>query len=145
MTTMKKQKSPCNHFDLLSEELIFAILDRLDSSPLDNKSFFLRLQILLLRRIPPHHPQAPPFRPPLKTLTRSVDLSRSKFFTHVGLSGLAANCSNLVQIDLSNATELRDLAAAAIAEAKNLERLWPARCKGLQIWELGVSLLGVGS
>ncbi|KAG5545643.1 hypothetical protein RHGRI_017953 [Rhododendron griersonianum] len=54
MTTMKKQKSPCNHFDLLSEELIHSILDRLDSSPLDNKSFFPRLQILLLRRIPPH-------------------------------------------------------------------------------------------
>ncbi|KAG5521602.1 hypothetical protein RHGRI_033982 [Rhododendron griersonianum] len=71
-------------------------------------------------------------------MLRSVDLSSSKFFTHVGLSGLAANCSNLVQIDLSNATELRDSAPASIAEAKNLERLWLVRCKGLRIWELGV-------
>ncbi|KAI8568763.1 hypothetical protein RHMOL_Rhmol02G0225500 [Rhododendron molle] len=78
-------------------------------------------------------------------MLRSVDLSRSKFFTHVGLPGLAVNCLNLVQIDMSNATELRDLAAVAIAEAKSLERLWLARCKGLRIWELGVSLLGVGS
>ncbi|KAI8527944.1 hypothetical protein RHMOL_Rhmol12G0113300 [Rhododendron molle] len=76
-------------------------------------------------------------------MLRSVDLSRSKFFTHV--AGLVTNCSNLVQIDLSNATELRDSVAVAIAEAKNLERLWLARCKGLPIWELGVSLLGVGS
>ena len=75
-------------------------------------------------------------------MLRSIDLSRSKFFTHVGLSNLVTNCSNLVDIDLSNATELRDLAAAAIAEAKNLEKLWLGRCKS--ITDIGIGCIAVG-
>ncbi|KAJ9179623.1 hypothetical protein P3X46_007973, partial [Hevea brasiliensis] len=59
-----------------------------------------------------------------KDSLRSIDLSRSRFFSYNGLMSLALNCKNLVDIDLSNATELRDAAAAAVAEAKNLERLW---------------------
>lgn len=75
-------------------------------------------------------------------MLRSIDLSRSKFFTHLGLSNLAINCSNLVEIDLSNATELRDTAAAAVAEAKNLEKLWLNRCK--LITDMGVGCIAVG-
>ncbi|PSS34732.1 F-box/LRR-repeat protein [Actinidia chinensis var. chinensis] len=75
-------------------------------------------------------------------MLRSIDLSRSKFFTHVGLSNLVTNCSNLVDIDLSNATELRDLAAAAIAEARNLEKLWLGRCKS--ITDIGIGCIAVG-
>ncbi|PSS23858.1 F-box/LRR-repeat protein [Actinidia chinensis var. chinensis] len=75
-------------------------------------------------------------------MLRSIDLSRSKFFTHVGLVNLATNCSNLVEIDLSNATDLRDSAAAAIAEAKNLEKLWLARCK--LITDMGIGCIAVG-
>ncbi|THG22467.1 hypothetical protein TEA_002235 [Camellia sinensis var. sinensis] len=72
----------------------------------------------------------------------SIDLSRSRFFTNVGLSSLAANCSALIEIDLSNGTELSDSAAAAIAEAKNLERLWLARCK--LISDIGIGCIAVG-
>ncbi|KAI7998125.1 F-box/LRR-repeat protein 3 [Camellia lanceoleosa] len=73
---------------------------------------------------------------------RSIDLSRSKFFSHLGLSNLVTNCSNLIEIDLSNATELRDSAAAAIAEAKNLEKLWLGRCKS--ITDIGIGCIAVG-
>lgn len=52
------------------------------------------------------------------------------------------NCKNLVEIDLSNATDLRDSAAAALAEAKNLERLWLGRCK--LITDMGVGCIAVG-
>ena len=72
----------------------------------------------------------------------SIDLSRSKFFTYLGLSNLVMNCSNLVEIDLSNATELRDTGAAAIAKASNLERLWLVRCK--PITDIGIGCIAVG-
>ena len=52
------------------------------------------------------------------------------------------NCSGLVEIDLSNATELRDAGAAAIANAKNLERLWLGRCK--MITDMGIGCIAVG-
>lgn len=45
-------------------------------------------------------------------------------------------------MDLSNATELRDSAAAAIARAENLERLSLARCKG--ITDMGIGCIAVG-
>ncbi|KAI6670900.1 hypothetical protein NL676_005785 [Syzygium grande] len=73
---------------------------------------------------------------------RSVDLSRSRFFGHAGLSSLAANCAGLVEIDVSNATELTDAAATAIAEARNLERLRMGRCK--LITDMGVGCIAVG-
>ncbi|PHT48234.1 hypothetical protein CQW23_12442 [Capsicum baccatum] len=41
------------------------------------------------------------------------------------------NCGNLVEIDLSNATELKDVGVPTLAEAKNLERLWLVRCKSI--------------
>ncbi|CAK9186418.1 unnamed protein product, partial [Ilex paraguariensis] len=77
-----------------------------------------------------------------KSTLLSIDLSCSRFFTNVGLSSLVMNCSALVEIDLSNGTELMDSAAAAIAEAKNLERLWLARCK--LISDIGVGCIAVG-
>ncbi|ESR45203.1 F-box/LRR-repeat protein 3 [Citrus sinensis] len=73
---------------------------------------------------------------PWKLTLRSINLSRSRLFTKVGLSSLAVNCRFLTEIDLSNGTEMGDAAAAAIAEAKNLERLWLARCK--LITDLGI-------
>ncbi|XP_042066918.1 F-box/LRR-repeat protein 3-like [Salvia splendens] len=77
-----------------------------------------------------------------KETLRSINLSRSKFFGHVGLSNLVVSCGNLVEIDLSNATELKDLAAATIAEAKNLEKLWLVRCKS--ITDIGIGCIAVG-
>ncbi|KAH9716583.1 F-box/LRR-repeat protein 3 [Citrus sinensis] len=71
-----------------------------------------------------------------KLTLRSINLSRSRLFTKVGLSSLTVNCRFLTEIDLSNGTEMGDAAAAAIAEAKNLERLWLARCK--LITDLGI-------
>lgn len=76
-----------------------------------------------------------------KTTLTSVDLSASRFFSHVGLSCLVLNCSSLVEIDLSNATELGDSAAAEIAKAKNLERLSLARCK--LITDIGICIIAV--
>ncbi|KAB5524422.1 hypothetical protein DKX38_022171 [Salix brachista] len=47
-----------------------------------------------------------------------------------------------LEIDLSNGVELNDLAAAAIAEAKNLEKLWLSRCK--LITDMGIGCVAVG-
>ncbi|KAF5476348.1 hypothetical protein F2P56_008075 [Juglans regia] len=76
------------------------------------------------------------------TTLLSIDLSRSKFFTGAGLLSLALRCENLVEMDLSNATELRDGSAAVVAEAKNLEKLWMGRCKMLT--DIGVGCIAVG-
>lgn len=72
---------------------------------------------------------------------KSINLSGSRFFTHVGLLNLALNCSSLVEIDLSNRTDLTDSAAKAIAEATNLERLWLSRCKS--ITDMGIGCIAV--
>uniref|UniRef100_A0A5B7BSV4 Putative RNI-like superfamily protein isoform 3 n=1 Tax=Davidia involucrata TaxID=16924 RepID=A0A5B7BSV4_DAVIN len=76
-----------------------------------------------------------------KTTLQSIDLSCSRFFTHLGLSNLAMNCSSLAEIDLSDATWLTDSAAAAIAGARNLERLRLARCE--LISDIGVGCIAV--
>ncbi|KAK4775915.1 hypothetical protein SAY87_023876 [Trapa incisa] len=73
---------------------------------------------------------------------RSIDLSRSRFFSGSGLSRMVAECRNLVEIDLSNATDLRDAGVAVLAAAKNLERLWLRRCK--LITDMGVGCIAVG-
>ncbi|XAR55773.1 hypothetical protein NMG60_11035973 [Bertholletia excelsa] len=176
---MKRKKiageSVFNSFDVLSEELVFLILDFLDENPLDKKSFSLVCKSFhaiesrhrkTLRPLRSEHISKVLTRYPNVTrvdlslcprvtdfslsiisslcnkMLKSIDLSRSKFFTHVGLSNLVSNCSNLVEINMSNATELRDSAAAAIAAAKNLERLWLGRCKS--ITDMGIGCIAVG-
>ncbi|EEF35723.1 F-box/LRR-repeat protein 3 [Ricinus communis] len=164
-----------NLFDLLSEEIIFSILEFLDTNPLDRKSFSLvcksfytieskHRKILKplrqehLPRILNRYPHVTHLDLSLcprindssltiisnscKNSLKSIDLSRSRFFSYNGLTSLALNCKNLVNIDLSNATELRDAAASAVAEAKNLERLWLGRCK--LITDIGVGCIAVG-
>ncbi|WCJ27964.1 F-box/LRR-repeat protein 3 [Euphorbia peplus] len=164
-----------NLFDLLSEEIIFTILDFLDSYPLDKKSFslvsksFYSLESKHRKSLKPlrqqHLPKILPRYPNISHLDlslcprvndnsltvisnvctdslRSIDLSRSRLFSYNGLINLAVKCKNLVEIDLSNATELRDGAVSAVAEAKNLERLWLGRCK--LITDLGVGCIAVG-
>ncbi|KAI3441434.1 uncharacterized protein J3R85_002345 [Psidium guajava] len=178
---MKKRKStlpsPGDNtlFDLLSEEIVFLILDFLDQDPLDKKSFSLVCRSFhsiesrhrkVLRPLRSEHLPTILSRYPNVTALdlslcprvtdaslgiiagargdalRSVDLSNSRFFTGSGLMSLAAGCRNLVELDLSNATEMRDSAAAAIAEAKNLEKLWLARCKS--VTDMGVGCIAVG-
>lgn len=73
---------------------------------------------------------------------RSIDLSRSRSFTQAGLESLVTNCSTLVEIDLSNATELSDAAAATIGRAKNLEMLSLNRCK--MVTDMGLGCIAVG-
>ncbi|KAH9608610.1 hypothetical protein KSS87_004379 [Heliosperma pusillum] len=73
---------------------------------------------------------------------RFVDLSRSRHFTATGLAALVRGCRGLTGLDLSNATELRDAAAATIAEARNLERLWLGRCKLMT--DIGIGCIAVG-
>ncbi|XP_030439568.2 F-box/LRR-repeat protein 3 [Syzygium oleosum] len=162
-------------FDLLSEEIVFLVLDFLDRDPLDRKSFSLVCRSFrslesrhrkLLRPLRSDHLPAALARytnvsaldlslcprVPDASLAaiaaacgdglRSLDLSKSRFFSGAGLMSLAAGCRNLVELDLSNATEMRDSAAAAIAEAKNLEKLWLARCKS--VTDMGVGCIAVG-
>uniref|UniRef100_A0A1D1Y7S0 F-box/LRR-repeat protein 3 n=1 Tax=Anthurium amnicola TaxID=1678845 RepID=A0A1D1Y7S0_9ARAE len=78
----------------------------------------------------------------LRPALRSIDLSRSRSFTHAGLESLVANCRSLVDIDLSNATDLSDAAAAAIGRARNLQRLSLARCK--MVTDMGLGCIAVG-
>ncbi|KAG8377089.1 hypothetical protein BUALT_Bualt09G0132100 [Buddleja alternifolia] len=176
---MKKQKSIpepiTNRFDLLSEEIVFIILDFLNDNPFDKKSLSLVCKSFYAIESR-HRKSLKPLRSehltkvlnrypyvsnidlslcPIITDTslgvissnckqklRSITFSRSKFFSHLGLSDLVMNCRNLIEIDLSNATELKDLAAATIAEAKNLEKLWLVRCKS--ITDIGIGCIAVG-
>ncbi|RAL52041.1 hypothetical protein DM860_016539 [Cuscuta australis] len=176
---MKKQRSipesDFNCFDLLSEEILFLILDYLEENPADRKSFSLVCKAFY--SVESHHRKAlKPIRPlhltkilgryphvsdldlslcprvtdaslaaissSCRKTLRSINLSRSKFFTHAGLSNLVMSCVNLVEVDLSNASELKDMAAAVVAEAKNLEKLLLVRCKG--ITDIGIGCIAVG-
>ncbi|OVA17218.1 Leucine-rich repeat [Macleaya cordata] len=176
---MKKQKSmeafEFKPFDLLNDEILFAILDCLEENPVDKKSFSLVCKSFYfvesqhrktLRPLPSDFFRKILNRYPFvsnldlslcpritdNTLSmisslcnstlRSINLSRSKFFSHVGLSSLLLNCLSLVELDLSNATELTDSAASVIREAKNLEKLWLARC--VLISDLGIGCIAVG-
>ncbi|XP_072976443.1 F-box/LRR-repeat protein 3-like [Typha angustifolia] len=78
----------------------------------------------------------------LRSSLRSIDLSQSRSFSHAGIERLALNCAALVEIDLSNAMDLSDAAAAAIGRAKNLERLWLSRCK--MVTDMGIGCIAVG-
>ncbi|KAL8146652.1 hypothetical protein AgCh_004399 [Apium graveolens] len=176
---MKKQKtspeSNLSLFGLVSEELIFLILDHLKDSSFDSKSFslvcksFHKLESLHRKTLKPLHSKHIPKilnRYPYitdldlslcpritdeclmgisvicKKMLRSINLSRSKFFTHLGLASLVKNCCGLVEIDLSNAEDLKDSSLAALAEAENLERLCLARCK--LITDIGIGCVAVG-
>ncbi|KAJ1419272.1 Leucine-rich repeat [Sesbania bispinosa] len=177
---MKKQKrletpQHANPFEVLSEELVFTILDLLEGYPQAKKSFSLSCKWFhfvegkhrrVLRPLRAEHLPAMAARYPYvseldlslcprvadgslslvarayqETLQR-VDLSRSRFFTGNGLLSLAVSCRNLVELDLSNATELRDAAAAAVARAVNLRKLWLNRCK--LITDMGIGCIAVG-
>ncbi|KAK7349735.1 hypothetical protein VNO77_07356 [Canavalia gladiata] len=177
---MKKQKcletqTKKNPFEFLTEELIFTILDFLETAPLDKKSFsltcrwFYTVEAKHRRALRPlraeHLPAIVARYPSVKDLDlslcprvgdgalslvsgaykeslRRLDLSRSRFFTGNGLLSVGVSCSNLVELDLSNATELRDAAAAAVARARNLRKLWLARCK--LITDMGIGCIAVG-
>ncbi|RWR78963.1 F-box/LRR-repeat protein 3-like protein isoform X1 [Cinnamomum micranthum f. kanehirae] len=163
-------------FDLLTDEILFTILDFLAAdSPLDLKSFSLvcksfhavesrhrktlkplRIDLLpsaLRRYLSVSHvdlslcPRVADcslsaVAASLRSSLRSIDLSRSRSFTHAGIADLVSNCRFLVEMDLSNATDLTDCAAAAISRAVNLERLRMARCK--MITDLGIGCVAVG-
>lgn len=177
---MKKQRThpqtnTANIFDLLSEEVVFKVLDSLNDNPFDTKSFSLvcksfyfleshhrntlkPLRVQYIPKILKRYPFVTNLDLSLcprvtddcltilssicNKMLRSINLSRSKFFGHVGLGSLVKNCSNLVEIDLSNGEELRDSGVAVLAEAKNLERLYLARCKG--ITDIGIGCVAVG-
>jgi F-box/leucine-rich repeat protein 2/20 len=173
--TLETNANNSNLFDLLSEEIVFTILDFIDTNPLDRKSFSLVCKSFYITESK-HRKNLKPLRQELlprvlnryphvnhldlslcprindnslnvisntcKDSLNSIDISRSRFFSYNGLMSLASNCKNLVSIDLSNATELRDAAAAAVAEVKNLERLWLGRCK--LITDMGIGCIAVG-
>ncbi|XP_022729410.1 F-box/LRR-repeat protein 3-like isoform X3 [Durio zibethinus] len=182
MESYKKEKtqplspdSSSNPFDMLTDEIVWKILDHLDNDPFARKSFSVTCKTFYLIESR-HRKSLKPLRTELlpRTLHRypfvshldlslcprvddntlnlisstskatllSINLSRSRFFTNAGLSSLFLNCSGLVEVDLSNGTELTDLAAPAIAEAKNLERLSLARCK--LITDMGIGCIAVG-
>ncbi|VVB12816.1 unnamed protein product [Arabis nemorensis] len=162
-------------FDLLSDELVFIILDLIAQNPSDLKSFSLTCKWFYQVEAK-HRKSLKPLRAEYipRILTRyrntsdldltfcsrvtdyalsvvgcisgptlnSVDLSRSGSFSAAGLMRLAVKCVNLVEIDLSNATEMRDAAAAVVAEARSLERLKLGRCKMLT--DMGIGCIAVG-
>jgi len=177
---MKRQKrsdsqNDDNPFQVLTEELIFLILDFLETAPLDKKSFALTCKAFYasearhrraLRPLRTEHLPALAARYPSVTdldlslcprvgdgvlalvagaygeTLRRLDLSRSRWFTGSGLLNVGARCGNLVELDLSNATELRDAGVAAVARAKNLRKLWLARCK--LVTDMGIGCIAVG-
>ncbi|KAG2380616.1 F-box/LRR-repeat protein [Vigna angularis] len=176
---MKRQKRSDsqndNPFQVLTEELIFLILDFLETAPLDKKSFALTCKAFYaaearhrraLRPLRAEHLPALAARYPSVTdldlslcprvgdgalalvagaygeTLRRLDLSRSRWFTGSGLLNVGARCGNLVELDLSNATELRDAGVAAVARAKNLRKLWLARCK--LVTDMGIGCIAVG-
>ncbi|CAA7033378.1 unnamed protein product [Microthlaspi erraticum] len=163
-------------FDLLSEELVFIILDLIaHNNPSDLKSFSLTCKWFYQFEAR-HRNSLRPFRAEYlpRILSRyrntadldltycsrvtdyalsvvgclcgptlhSVDLSRSSSFSAAGLLRLAVKCVNLVEIDLTNATEMRDADAAAVAEARSLERLKLGRCK--LVTDMGIGCIAVG-
>ncbi|KAH0458314.1 hypothetical protein IEQ34_013629 [Dendrobium chrysotoxum] len=164
-----------NLFDALSEELLFLILDHLDSNDLDKKSFSLVCRSFYAAESR-HRRTLRPLRLDLMpaVLSRylsishldlsycprvsdgvlawiatavgpsllSIDLSRSRSFSHFGLGSLAAGCMSLVEINLSNTNDLSDASAAAIGRARNLEKLWLANCKLLT--DMGIGCIAVG-
>ncbi|WJZ89184.1 hypothetical protein VitviT2T_008418 [Vitis vinifera] len=175
MQRQQKQQRFTNPFTLVTDEIIFAILDFLGHDPFSRKSFSLvcksfysvesrhrktlkPLRSDLLRRILLRYPVIDHLDLSLcplnegdswdvilslcKSTLRSIKLSPSMFFANVGFSKLVMNCSDLVEIDLSNATEFTDSGAAAIAKAKNLERLWLVRCK--LVSDIGIGCIAVG-
>ncbi|KAK9093517.1 hypothetical protein Syun_028428 [Stephania yunnanensis] len=73
---------------------------------------------------------------------RSIDLSGSRFRSHIGLSNLVVNCQYLVEIDLSNVRKLTDLGALAISKASNLEKLRLAACR--LITDVGIGYIADG-
>ncbi|KFK24640.1 hypothetical protein AALP_AA8G005800 [Arabis alpina] len=162
-------------FDLLSDELVFIILDLISQNPSDLKSFsltckwFYQAESKHRRSLKPLRAEYLPrilsryrntsdldltFCPRVTDYAlsvvgcisgptlQSVDLSRSGSFSAAGLMRLALKCVNLVEIDLSNATEMRDAAAAVIAEARSLERIKLGRCKMLT--DMGIGCIAVG-
>ncbi|CAL0306264.1 unnamed protein product [Lupinus luteus] len=170
-----QQHKKNNAFEILSEELIFTILDFLEWDPLSKKSFslvcksFYFIESKHRRTLTPlrtdHLPALLNRYPSVTDLDltlcprvtdnslalvagafgdalRRVDLSRSKFFGGSGLLRLAMNCCNLVELDLSNATGLRDGAVAAVARARNLVKLWLGRCK--MVTDMGIGCVAVG-
>ncbi|KAK0585148.1 hypothetical protein LWI29_023955 [Acer saccharum] len=177
---MKNQKQQrlsqtTNHFDLLSEEIVFTILDFFGENPIDKKSFSLTCKSFYVIESKHRKNLRPLRQEPLsgiltrypnithldlslcprvtdsslttisklcESTLRSIDLSRSGAFSGSGLLRLAVNCRNLVEIDVSNATNLKDAGAAALAEAKNLEKLWMGRCKF--VTDMGVGCIAVG-
>ncbi|ESQ40042.1 hypothetical protein EUTSA_v10012898mg [Eutrema salsugineum] len=162
-------------FDLLSEELVFIILDLISENPSDLKSFsltckwFYQVEAKHRKSLKPLRPEYLPrllsrYRKTadldltscprvtdyaLSVLAclcgpwlRSLDLSRSASFSAAGLLRLAVKCVNLVEIDLSNSTDLSDAAAAVLAEATSLQRLKLGRCKLLT--DMGIGCIAVG-
>ena len=174
---MKKLRTDqgSSYFEAMAEEILFLILDRLNSSPLDRKAFSLVCKSWHAAESRHRRVLAPlraDFLPsvlsryssienldlslcPLVTNSclatvalalgsslRSIDLSRSTSITQAGLEILITNCPKLTEIDLSNATELSDGAAASIGRAKNLERLSLKRCE--MVTDYGLGCIAVG-
>ncbi|KAG0473725.1 hypothetical protein HPP92_015582 [Vanilla planifolia] len=162
-------------FDALSEELLFLILDCLDSRPVDKKSFslvcrsFYSAESLHRRDLRPLRSDLIPailsrypsvcqldlslcprvsdgnldsIAAALGSSLLSIDLSRSRSFSNLGLNSLVSKCESLVEINLSNGVDLDDAAAAAIGRARNLERLWMGRCK--LVTDMGIGCIAVG-
>eukprot|EP01018_Ginkgo_biloba_P000376 Gb_39799 [translate_table: standard] len=72
----------------------------------------------------------------------SINLSKLNSFTHLGLARLFENCQSVVELDLSNCTNIGDAAAVALAHARNLQSLELVKCK--QISDIGLGCIAEG-
>ncbi|XP_057534978.1 F-box/LRR-repeat protein 3-like [Amaranthus tricolor] len=162
-----------NFFNMLSEEIVLLILNKLQDPISINsfsqtcKNFYLieskqrrsaklirpdflptitrrypflsHLDLSLCPRVTDSHLSLVSI---LGTSLLSIKLTLCRFVTGSGVSDLVSKCPNLVELDLSNATELTDSTAAAISGAKKLEKLTMVRCK--LVSDMGIGCIAVG-
>jgi len=72
----------------------------------------------------------------------SINLSKLWIFTHLGLLELVKICQSLIEIDLSNCTEITDYAVESTAQARKLQSLKLVKCK--QITDMGLGCIAMG-
>lgn len=74
---------------------------------------------------------------------KSINLSRYGAFLELGLLNLVGKCRNLVEIDESNAMNLKNSDAALLSKARYLEKLWIGRWCML-VTDMGVGCISIG-
>ncbi|KAE9610829.1 putative F-box domain, leucine-rich repeat domain, L domain-containing protein [Lupinus albus] len=128
----KKKKNNNNLFEILSEELIFTILDFLEGDPPTKKSFSLVCKSFYF--IESKHRRT---LTPLRTDHLPAVFNRYPSVTDLDLT----LCPRVTDKSLA-LVAAADGAVAAVARANNLEKLWLGRCK--LVTDMGIGCVAVG-